>query len=87
VREKRWKPISWANCIHCGSDDVEVLTDLNDPENPEYVYDGDEARCRECHCPGLVLADEDYAHVDWHDEPNCNCEWCEAHPITEEPIQ
>ena len=74
---KEWKAIDWADCIHCG-DAVEVLTDA--PE-PGYVTDGDEARCIGCGCPGnAVVIDEDSVTIDWHDEPNCNCAWCQAHP-------
>ena len=63
---KQWKPIEWNDeCPECG-EDVEVLTDSY-TEN--MAYDGDEARCTECHTKGTVTcADIDEAYIIW-DEP------------------
>ena len=73
-----WRKLQWATeCLNCGSDDVEVLTSLTEPN---MAYDGDTCRCAECSCPGIVSADEDDAHISWHDEPDCDCDWCKSHP-------
>ena len=68
-------------CPHCGAG-AEVFTVSG---KPNAASDGDEARCKDCHCPGVICItdpDEDSAgnYIDWHDEPNCQCEWCKAHP-------
>lgn len=74
---KTWKHFNY-QCAYCGSD-AEVLTDA--PE-PGFAGDGDEARCVECKCPGsVVVSEEPFATVNWHDEPDCDCEWCKAHPV------
>ena len=80
---KVWRPFA-GECLHCGGS-AEVLTDSG---KDNVAYDGDRVRCTRCRCPGVVTIDEpadheDYewtAHVDWHDEPSCACEWCRAHP-------
>lgn len=65
----RWKPLSWADGC-CG--EGEARTEAED----DGAFDGDEARCTACGRPGTVSADEDGAHVSWHDEPKCECWWC-----------
>jgi len=71
VSKKQWREVALADsCCGCGS----VLTDL---ENDE-AWDGDEARCDCCGRPGHVSSDEDGAHVNWHDEPTCQCWWCQT---------
>lgn len=78
---KTWRPFKGGECLHCG-DDAEVLTDSG---QDDFAYDGDEARCVGCGCPGSVRIEaEDEASCDngivWHDEPNCDCQWCKEHP-------
>lgn len=71
-----WRPFR-DSCQHCGGD-AEVLTDTG-VEN--LACDGDEARCSACKCPGgVVVTEDDCAYIDWHDEPNCKCDWCKDHP-------
>jgi len=79
---KAWRLWPHDECLHCGSA-VEVFTDA--PE--EMLTEDDEARCVECGCPGTVgIQDggpddcDDVAYINWHDEPDCDCEWCKAHP-------
>jgi hypothetical protein len=63
--KKSWKNIStWGeSCPECGAD-AEVLTDA--PE--QMAWDGDEARCEECHYPGSITCiDIDEAYVNWLD--------------------
>lgn len=71
---KAWKPFE-DTCLHCGSE-AEVFTDS---DKPLTAYDGDEARCPECKCPGWVTVDSPTeAYIEWHDEPYCKCEWCKT---------
>ncbi len=70
MSESKWKPIQWGNC--CA--EAEVLTTLTEPN---VAYDGDEARCLGCGRPGVVSADDDEAHINWHDETDCKCWWCQ----------
>lgn len=71
MSEQQWREMAIADsCCGCGS----VRTNL---ENDE-AWDGDEARCDCCGRPGRVSADEDGAHVNWHDEPYCKCWWCQS---------
>lgn len=79
--EKKWKLADWGiNCPYCGSI-PEVLTDAVG----DFVYDSDEVRCTECHCPAQVtIVDDgvdDVAQIDFHDQPDCNCKWCINHPV------
>lgn len=82
---KTWKPFA-DECIYCGCGDAEVLTDSTIDGT---AHDGDKARCEACHCPGSVLVEEEdddgnaAASIVWHDEPGCNCEWCQRHPVDE----
>jgi hypothetical protein len=73
MSEKVWTDVPWDECSHCGGN-AEVLTDAPDG----YACDGDEARCGCCGCPGCVSADEDGTYINWHDEPEgeCDCWWC-----------
>lgn len=76
-----WRPFN-DECPHCG-DDAEVFTTTG---QDNLAYDGDKARCVTCNCPGGVVLDDapDYegsAYIAWHDEPNCDCEWCKTHPV------
>jgi len=74
---KRWVMIEWDSCPYCGGD-PEILTDS--PSDEEF-YEGDEVRCSECKMPGGVsLEGDDIAWINWHDDPDCDCEWCKAHP-------
>jgi hypothetical protein len=90
---KQWVEISWDSCAYCGSDAVEVNTEIKPAKTPaeQQVYDGDDARCNHCGCFGIIFVDSDYldgdsdeptytAHVRWHDEAGCQCEWCKTHP-------
>jgi hypothetical protein len=74
---KTWKPWDFAgvDCTHCGNH-AEVLTACA----KGFVCEDDEARCCACGLPGRVSVDEDQALISWHDEPECSCEWCIAHP-------
>lgn len=73
---KPWRPFE-AECLHCGSP-AEVLTTSG---QDNLAYDGDLARCTECGCPGMVVVDGDTAgDIRWHDEPHCDCAWCQTHP-------
>lgn len=78
MKTKHWHPFG-AECSYCGSDAVEVFTD----SGTDYMaYDGDEAKCTECGLPGQVVITDDFdgiADVDWHDEKDCNCDWCKSH--------
>ena len=78
--KKKWRPLDWEECAHCGSA-AEVFTEC---EKPGQVMDSDEVRCTECGCPGSVSVDDDGCWVNWHDEPGCTCDWCKAHPA--EPL-
>lgn len=69
---KTWKPFD-DECLHCGSS-AEVLTDSKEDG---MAFDGDEARCTECGCVGSVnVYEESSASISWHDEPDCDCGWC-----------
>jgi hypothetical protein len=77
---KTWRP--WPDdCNHCGGA-LEILTDET---RDDWGFDGDELRCSECKCPGYlaVCAVDDVCSV-MHDEPVCDCEWCNTHPQEEE---
>lgn len=61
------------NCPFCGN-----IAEVNSPSS-DWAWDGDEARCCECGCPGWIDCDsETDAIVVWHDEPagTCACDWC-----------
>jgi hypothetical protein len=80
--KKQWKFISWgADCPWCGNS-PEVYTDAED----DFAYDGDTVRCCECGMPGHVSvsidggSEEGDAWVHWHDDPECECNWCKEHP-------
>lgn len=82
--QRQWR--SWeGNCSWCG-DDVEVLTTSG---RDNYAFDGDEARCVSCRCPGgvSVPADDEAAYIDWHEEPDCQCEWCKTARAREDLAQ
>ncbi len=72
---QKWRRLDWNDeCPSCGCG-PESLT----PESLEanMAYDGDAVRCEECGHPGSVSADEDEAHINWHDDPNGECcHWC-----------
>ena len=54
---------------------------LTDTGRDNWANDGDEARCAECKCPGSVtVCEEPDASINWHDELDCDCEWCVANP-------
>lgn len=70
----RWVRWEHDQCDYCGGD-AEVLTSAKNG----YAYDGDQARCTECGLPGGITCDsESPAVVMWHDEPGCECEWCQG---------
>jgi hypothetical protein len=70
---KEWKDWDGEQCHHCGND-AEVLTTCDHGE----ACDGDEVRCVGCGCPGGISTDEVEAWVNWHDEPDCDCWWCNS---------
>lgn len=75
---KEWMPWPGGDCPHCGGS-LEVFTVSR---KDGYAYDCDEVRCVDCHCPGsLSIGDEDDVNTLMHDEPNCDCPWCLAHPV------
>lgn len=82
--DHKWKPWAFDECPHCGSDAVEVFTTC---KGEGLAWDGDKARCSECKCPGHVSCtgddldgESERAVIAWHDEPDCDCEWCKANP-------
>jgi len=78
MAEKEWRPFG-DECKWCG-DEAQVLTDSG---RDNVAYDGDAARCEDCGCPGIARVDEDgLGWIEWHDEPNCQCDWCKANPVT-----
>lgn len=46
-------------------------------ELADVVICAEPRRCLDCGRPGVVSADEDGAHIAWHDEPGCKCWWCQ----------
>jgi hypothetical protein len=68
-----WKTLPDEFCLHCG-DGAEVLTD----QPPGYWCDMDPVRCVACGCPGQACADPDGSWINWHDEPDCTCDWCKV---------
>lgn len=75
---KKWKPIEGSDCPYCGSG-AEIYAWEGLPAS--YGSDGDKARCQECHCPGSVIVEEfGGLWVNWHDDPDCRCDWCKEHP-------
>ena len=78
MAKAEWRSFE-ACCAHCGSG-AEVYTTTG---KDNWAYDGDEARCTDCGCPGFVNVsgyEDEPATIDWHDEPNCDCDWCKANP-------
>lgn len=73
--KKEWRYFN-DDCLHCGGD-AEVLTDTGEDN---LACDGDEARCTSCGCPGHVSCDDERGWINWHDEPDCDCEWCKKNP-------
>jgi len=76
--EKKWKDIDWDQCSHCGNE-IEVFTD---EIKKGWVIEGDSARCKDCQRPGYVdvYEEQDSAYIEWHDEPDCECDWCKENP-------
>ena len=73
-------PESWEligdECPHCGCE-AEALTCSTEPNT---AFDGDKVRCCECGMPGTAQVEEDGdLWVSWHDEPDCDCDWCQLH--------
>lgn len=64
-----------ADCLYCGGAS-QIFTDENLPDG--WGCDGDAMRCVECGCPGQwrVGEEEDDCYADWHDEMDCECDWC-----------
>ena len=73
----QWNPWIFEQCENC-SGPAEVLTTAEE----DFAYDGDEVRCTECGMPGSMSCDDGVATIMWHDEPDCDCEWCLKNPIT-----
>ena len=74
---KHWQ--EWGeDCPSCGGTS-EILTISAEPH---MGYDQDDARCMECHCPGMLsVMDTDQACVVWdidNHEMGCDCSWCTA---------
>ena len=71
-----WVEWEFDECPHCGAA-AEILTSAK----PGFAFDGDEARCMRCGMPGHICCDsETPASIVWHDEADCDCEWCKNHP-------
>lgn len=66
MRTPSWTGIDWIDeCPVCG-EEVEVYTDCKEFNT---AYDGDLARCKECHHKGWVsVYDDDAACIMWEDE-------------------
>lgn len=81
-----WVEWEHAECHNCGSDDIIVYTQSDDPKQ---VYDGDRVACVSCGWPGSIDVDDDLARVDWHDaaKGECLCEHCERYFSTEQAEQ
>lgn len=77
---KKWKDIIGSSCPYCGSS-PEILVDEDLPDN--CGHEEDKIRCSVCFCPGQWLVDavDECGWIDWHDELNCNCDWCKEHPV------
>ena len=75
---RKWRPWPGGECPHCG-DSLEVLTN----EAREYwACVDDPLRCVACGCPGYITEyDDECVTENMHDEPDCDCEWCLAHPV------
>jgi len=74
-----WVTWSHDQCDNCGG-----LAEIRTTAEEGYAYDGDEARCTECGMPGGICCDsESPAVIMWHDEPDCECEWCQSNVPTE----
>lgn len=77
---KAWRTFE-AECLHCGGE-ANVFTDSG---KDNYAFDGDQAICEECGCPGHVVIDESNGDgeatgsISWHDEAVCDCFWCRSH--------
>lgn len=82
IEQREWEKVNegFGRCLHCGGI-AEVLTKSDNPD--KYLYDSEHARCTECSCPGITMlcyeGGKDVIKIDWHDEPDCNCEWCKKH--------
>jgi hypothetical protein len=74
---KRDVVVTFDDCPECGAAPV-ITTDC---KVDGHFYDGDEVRCSDCGCPGYFSADEDGGVISWHQEADCDCEWCKAHPV------
>jgi len=84
AKNKRWIKWEYADCPTCGNDVADVFTSC---QSDGQAFDGDAARCSECGHPGSVhCTGEDIdgqsesASIVWHDDPDCDCPWCQSHP-------
>ena len=69
--EKAWKTVDWGDecpvCEIAYGSGVEVFTDCRDND----AFEGDKARCKECHLEGVVLVGSDErAHINWREVPS-----------------
>ncbi len=60
----KWVQFDGSECPNCGGA-CEVFTKSKE-EN--WVYDGEEARCKQCGHQGYVDADGEIADIIWYDE-------------------
>lgn len=63
IEKKKSVKVDFAECVKCGSDDVEISTKCDEDG---YFFDGDEAQCRECGLVGQFNCDtETPGYVSW----------------------
>jgi len=72
-----WRNWEFDHCPYCGN-----IAEIETEAEEGFAIDGDNARCVECGCPGSITVEDDlHAFINWHDEPNCECDWCKSHPV------
>lgn len=62
--KKQWKDYPAEPCPKCGYENSEVLTKS---KKPYYVYQDEEARCKDCNHSGHVEVDGECADIFWDD--------------------
>jgi len=81
--EPVWTPWEHDVCDNCGGP-AEILTTAEE----DFAFDGDSARCTECEMTGSICCDsESPAVIMWHDDPDCECEWCVKNNVSNKSKQ
>jgi len=64
--KKEWVKVPWYDeCLNCGSDNIEALTDC---QKEGLLNDGDKIRCNSCGEKGIFcVSEEPYGGIDWPD--------------------